>query len=262
MNALLTLSKWGDQYDRQARLYPGLLTILPVLVLLVCVFGASHPLLITAVSLLIGCGAPLLLSTIARDLGKALEDRLSTQWGGRPTSILLRHRDTTIDALTKKEYHRIIGQGLAKSAPTNGLEQRNPEQADTFYRAGTAWLIAKTQDNNKHGLVFRENLNYGFQRNLRGLKWIGIALSLVALALGFLRLFLQSRTSGDAASILRTISITHILPITISAAMLLCWIFLVTEKSVRRAGFAYADRLIRTCDQLAVKPKQQRGPKN
>ncbi len=259
MNALQTLSKWGDSYDREARLYPGLLTILPALVLLFCVFGVRHPLLMTAVSLLIACGGPLFLSRIARDLGKALEDRLNEKWGGKPTTILLRHRDTTINGLTKKEYHRIIGEGLTKNAPTTGLEEKNPEQADTFYRAGTVWLISKTQDTKKHALVFRENKNYGFQRNLRGLKWIGMLISFVALTTSVLHFFLHAVTSGDVTSILRSMSISHIFPMTISSVMLLCWIFLVTERSVQRAGFAYADRLIRTCDQLAAKPKRQKA---
>jgi hypothetical protein len=259
MNILQPLSKWGDSYDREARLYPGLLTILPALVLLVCVFGAKHPLLMTAVSLLIASGGPLLLSRIARDLGKALEDRLNAKWGGKPTTILLRHKDTTINALTKKEYHRVIGEGLTKNAPSTGLEEKNPEQADTFYRAGTAWLISKTQDTKKHALVFRENKNYGFQRNLRGLKWIGMLISCMALTASGLHFFLHADPSGDMTSIMRSMSIIHILPMTISGVMLLCWIFLVTEQSVQRAGFAYADRLIRACDQLATKPKRQQA---
>lgn len=239
-------------------MYPGLLTILPALVLLICVFGPKHPLLMTAVSLLIASGGPMLLSRIARDLGKALEDQLNAKWGGKPTTILLQHRNTTINALTKKKYHLVIGEGLSKSVPTTGLEEKNPEQADTFYRAGTAWLISKTQDTKKHALVFRENKNYGFQRNLRGLKWIGILIAFGTLAASVLHFFLNTAPSGDIASIMRSMSIVHILPLTISGAMLLFWVFLVTEQSVQRAGFAYADRLIRACDQLAARSTRQK----
>ncbi len=116
-------------------------------------------------------------------------------------------------------------------------------------------MISKTQDTKKHSLVFRENKNYGFQRNLRGLKWIGMLIAFATLAASVLHFILHTAPSEEMTSILRTMSIVHILPMTISAVMLLCWIFLVTEQSVRRAGFAYADRLIRTCDYLAGKRK-------
>lgn len=258
MNALLTLTKWSDTYDREARLYPGLLAILPVLVLLVCIFGPKHPLLTTAVSLLFACGGPLLLGKIARDLGKALEQRLNIEWGGQPTTILLRHRDKTINALTKKEYHRTLALGLSKAAPTASLEERNPEQADTFYRAGAAWLISKTQDTKRHSLVFRENRHYGFQRNLRGLKWIGVSLSFATLGTSLTHLYLKAGALSGPNQLLYIMSVEHVLPITISAGMLLSWLFLVTKQSVKRAGFAYADRLIRTCEQFASKTKSRK----
>jgi hypothetical protein len=208
---------------------------------------------------MLACGVPLLLSRIARDLGKALEQRLNIQWGGQPTTILLRHQDATVNGLTKKEYHRIIGQGIGKSPPTPGAEAKNLEQADTFYRAGTAWLISKTQDTKKHALVFRENKHYGFQRNLRGLKGIGIFFAFVTFAISVLQLYIHAGASNELGPLLQAMSIQLIVPMTISGVMLLSWILLVTEKSVQRAGFAYADRLIRTCDQLAAKPKRQKA---
>lgn len=250
MNILHTLYNWGDSYDRVARLYPGLLTILPILVFLVCVYGSDHPVLVTTVTLLVACGGPLFLSRIARDLGKSLEEGLNSKWGGKPVTILLRHRDTTIDSLTKKKYHRMIGRGIAKSAPTNALEARKPDQADVFYRAGTAWLISQTQDIKRHPLLFRENKHYGFQRNLRGLKWVAIPIALITLIISAFHLYVVSGANADLHQFLRSASLVHILPLAFSGVMLLCWIFFVTENSVRRAGFAYADRLVRACDVL------------
>ncbi|MRW91176.1 hypothetical protein GJ699_14365 [Duganella sp. FT80W] len=220
------------------------------------IFGSKHPLLMTAVSLLITCGGPLLLARIARDLGKALEERLNGEWGGKPTTVLLRHRDSTIDSLTKKQYHLAIGQGISRAAPSPALEDKSPEQADTFYRAGSAWLISKTQDTKKHALVFKENKHYGFQRNMRGLKWIGIVISCATMAISAVHFYLQTDMSGSVRQILSSVSIQQAMPITISAIMLVCWIFLVTERSVRRAGFAYADRLIRTCAVITTKQKK------
>ena len=55
MLALIELAK--DPYERKARLAPGLLVALPLLVPLVCVYGARHPVLTALVGLLGGCGA-------------------------------------------------------------------------------------------------------------------------------------------------------------------------------------------------------------
>jgi hypothetical protein len=254
MNPAQLLSRWSDSYDREARLYPALLTLLPLVLLLVCVFGARHPVLVGVLSTLIACGGPLLLARLARDRGKALEDRLIGTWGGKPTTIILRHQDDTIDALTKKKYHEVLGKALSALPPTPESEKQDLATADTFYRAATAWLISQTQDTKKHALVFKENKNYGFQRNLCGMKSAGVLMSIVAVlgsaAHTFFSLHIANVTDLPK---LTDATIVDILPISFSLLMFLCWCFLVTENSVKRSGYAYGDRLLRTCNVL--KPK-------
>ena len=46
-----------DPYERKARVVPGLLVALPVLVPLLCVYGPKHPVLTGVIGLLGGCGA-------------------------------------------------------------------------------------------------------------------------------------------------------------------------------------------------------------
>lgn len=72
MIGLIELFK--DPYERKARLTPGLLVALPVLVPLVCVYGPRHPVLTAVVGLLGGCGALYALASIARGRGKKLEE--------------------------------------------------------------------------------------------------------------------------------------------------------------------------------------------
>ncbi|MFT4194728.1 hypothetical protein [Ottowia sp.] len=93
MPALVELAK--DPYERKARLAPGLLTTLPLLVPLVCVYGARHPILTALVGLLAGCGAMYTLASVACVRGKKLEDRLVQRWGIMPTTLALRDRDQT-----------------------------------------------------------------------------------------------------------------------------------------------------------------------
>lgn len=136
MNSL-SLSRWGDPYDREARLYPALISMMPILVLFGCLYGPKHPLLVWGVSIVTACGGPLLLSRLARDLGKALEEKLIVEWMGKPTTILLRHSDRTIDPYTKALYHETLGTGLSRKPPTLEDEETNRQASDDFYRAST-----------------------------------------------------------------------------------------------------------------------------
>ena len=55
-----------DPYERKARVIPGLLVALPLLVPLLCVYGAKHPVLTGVIGLLGGCGAIYALASVAR----------------------------------------------------------------------------------------------------------------------------------------------------------------------------------------------------
>lgn len=70
-----------DPYERNARVVPGLLVALPLLVPLLCVYGAKHPVLTGLIGLLAGCGAIYALASVARGRGKKLEESLVATWG-------------------------------------------------------------------------------------------------------------------------------------------------------------------------------------
>jgi hypothetical protein len=58
-----------------------------------------------------------LLVNVSRGEGKRIQPSLLKKWGGWPSTIVLRHSDTTIDAYTKARYHA----ALAKLAPDVSL---------------------------------------------------------------------------------------------------------------------------------------------
>lgn len=91
-----------DPYDRQARATPALMVVLPLLLPLVAHYGLKHPALTAVLAVLSSCGAVYTLSSIARGRGKTLETKLIAKWGGLPTTIALRHRDTHLDSVTKR----------------------------------------------------------------------------------------------------------------------------------------------------------------
>jgi len=65
-----------DPYQQKARVFPGLLTALPLLVPLLWILGPKNPVLTALVTLATSCGAIYGLASVARGLGKRLEERL------------------------------------------------------------------------------------------------------------------------------------------------------------------------------------------
>lgn len=69
------------RYERKARVTPGLLLALPLLVPLVAVYGPKNAVLTGILAVLGGCGAIFALDNIARGRGKRLEEALVRHWG-------------------------------------------------------------------------------------------------------------------------------------------------------------------------------------
>jgi hypothetical protein len=79
-----------DNYGRQARLFPGLLTIFPSLLAVLAWFPALllSSLGGTLLTLASSCGLLYALSSLARTKGKLVEERLLKDWGvGRPPTF-------------------------------------------------------------------------------------------------------------------------------------------------------------------------------
>lgn len=231
-----------DPYERQARVMPGLIVTLPILVPLVCVYGAKNPLLTAVGALLGGCGAIYALANIARGLGKRLEERLINSWGGLPSTIMLRHRDSFLDSVTKARYHDAIRRKLGIQVPAPDEEVANPAKADDVYRAATRRLRELTR--NDKGLLFKENIAYGFHRNMLAMKPIGIVTSVCGVLSGMLMAgVIGMRTPFVNFVNVHGIGLPAGLTLLVSVVLFVIWLFYFNEQAVRRIGFSYAERL-------------------
>lgn len=241
MIAIFELVK--DPYERKARVIPGLLVSLPLLVPLLCVYGAKHPVLTSVIGLLGGCGAIYALASVARGRGKKLEEKLVARWGGMPTTLALRHREKKIlDSISKRRYHDAITLKLGIAMPTAEEEAADPEKADDIYIGATKRLRELTRTNKK--LLLKENIAYGFHRNMVAMKVVGILSCLSGLVYGCL-----------IAGVLRVkppeVDLIHLadpglaagLTLLISSALLMAWLFYFDSAAVKRMGIAYAERL-------------------
>ena len=242
------LNHWAslvtDPYERAARLYPALLTLLPMLIALATSSVFGKPLATQLLTLSGACGAAYLLANISRMLGKAQEEKLYAKWGGTPTTQLLRHRNEFIDAHTKQRHHAFLARKIKIDFPTSEQELAAPAAADEIYRAGVKWLLGKTRDKKRFVLLFKENISYGFHRNGYGLKWTGTLLGLGSIA------WLVSATYVEAQGNWSALPLDHLVTIGIEVAITLTWAFYFSEPRVKQAAHAYADMLLRACDEL------------
>lgn len=244
-----------DPYERKARVTPGLLLCLPLLVPLVCVYGPKHPVLTSVVALLGGCGAIYVLASISRGLGKKLEEKLVKEWGGMPTTLILRHRDTFLDSISKRRYHDAIASKLGIPMPTADQEAADPEKADDTYQGATRRLRELTRTDKQ--LLLTENIAYGFHRNMLALKPLGILVCLAGVFYGLvIAKVLQIDSMHLAPVHLADPGLPAGLTLLVSVSLLLAWLGYFNSGTVRRIGFVYAERLLECLDKL---PSAARG---
>lgn len=243
-----------DGYDRKARLYPALLLLTPIVVTIIALWPATFSTLKAISATVVGCGGAFFLSQLARDAGKQREKTLFQEWGGLPSVAVFRHRDSRFDSITKARFHKKLA-SLVKGAkaPSASQEQTDPTGADLAYSAWSTYLRVNTRDTKKYPLVFRELVNYGFRRNLWGMRKIGITASAGAFLI----------TSALCAERYRaTTGINEELAgaATLALIFLLLWIFRFTGDWVRVPADAYAERLAEAADTIggpANSPRKQ-----
>lgn len=245
-----------DSYDRQARATPALMVVLPLLLPLVAHYGLKHPALTAVLAVLSSCGAIYTLSSIARGRGKALETKLIAKWGGLPTTIALRHRDTHLDLVTKRGYHEAIASKLNIKMPSVEEERLDPDAADDSYKAAGVKLRELTRADKK--LLLKENIAYGFHRNMVAMKPIGIVVCMVALVYCALlsKAFLWHLPYFDIDA-LAALGIDAGLGFLVALAMLGFWLFHFREDLVKTFGYAYADRLFESIGGVKAAPKKR-----
>lgn len=227
----------------KARFYPAALTLLPAVLTVYVWCKPLFDLLYGGLSAFIAVGILFLLADWARALGRGVESRLYAEWGGKPTTMWLRHRDNHLDQYTKDRYFKFFSKSVSGwKAPTAAQEAKNLADADARYESAVKWLIQHRYNTKKYPLVFKENITYGFRRNSRGVKPFAILIVSGAILFGAIGLWLL----GANQAALRVIF--EIGAIAGSLGLLCFWIFFVNDTSVRDAADAYARALLGTCD--------------
>lgn len=239
------LPKFYDEYDRRARLLPGLLVLSP----LIFSVWAWFPEITTwsiVISILISCGGPALLARTVRDRGKKKEDSLYRSVNRKlPTTTMLRHRDDIIDPFTKQRYHDILQKKINNiSFPCAEVELENPALADHQYDSAINWLKEKTRNTKEFPLVKEELINYGFARNLWGMKQYGLSLSLLMVITNCFIIYSRYEMKFQAVAPILWVSLIFCIGIVF------WWIAFVKKNMVISTANAYARSLLAACERL------------
>ena len=243
------LNSLFDPYDRKARLAPALLCGLPLcvsVVLLIPEVGADWA---AVGGLVLYCGGATFLAQVGRDRGKVLEPKLYASWGGKPSVAMLRHADTRLSASTKNRYRAFLQRVVPELALASAEDERaNPEEAEDGYESANSWLLARTRDRERFGLLFRENINYGFRRNVWALRpW---AFGLEAVAIMVVGVVTLESWTGELATTIHAISVEVWASFVLTVVHGFFFAFKIREGWVRLAAEAYAQQLLAACDVL------------
>lgn len=234
-----------DKYSLNARIYPVIILLLPVVIIGIS-YSIKYESYIQVLSTLgISAALTYFLSNLGRDKGKQIEPNLWKKWGGMPTVQLLSFRNEIIDKHTKRKYHKLL---LALSPIEESdidFENASIDFVSDIYKSWTRFLISKTRDTKQFSLLFKENISYGFRRNLWGLKKISLV---------FIFLILLGNYGFQVFNYGITEISKYPLQFFISEILLILltfiWIFWINAEWIKIPAFAYGERLLESIEKI------------
>jgi len=235
-----------DNYELKARIFPAVLTAMPFGVSFVIwypdIIGSFESSIIFTVVILILLFS---LAKVVRERGKRIQNNLLDEWGDFPTTIILKYSDDTLDVNTKKRYHRYLNSKISeiKLPTTKEQELKDPKLYNGNYRSAVRWLLEKARDHNQYPLVYQENINYGFSRNLLGMKYFGVTFSILSFFFNIFHIYWFSHFSYEELLLIKVVS-------SLSASLIFLgfWVFFVKKDWVTKTAWTYAEVLLSICE--------------
>lgn len=183
------MKKPFDIYGMLARVFPSLLTAIPVFVLLFFL-SADAELKELGQFLLslkfyggitLGLVALYFYGQMIRFVSKLLEESYFIKRSGFPSAYLMSYADGTHSKAYKDKYRTKVKRDFDMDLPDETAEAQDPEEAKKRLAEATKQVILKVQ---KGQLVFKHNIWYGFVRNLTGGAFLSLAVCTANILLG------------------------------------------------------------------------------
>jgi len=227
------LKKWFDEYEIKARLIPGIILCLPLFFLGIAVPKEWF----SKVSLLVGetvifIAFCKILMGLAQTAGNKYQDKIKKEWNGLPSTRFLRKEDPKY-SLEFKE--KVVGK--VKELLEINLDIENDLSINTAFSAIKTYL--HKYDKDKKWQKF--NIEYGFHRNLSGLRLWLISSHMFALILYVSLDYLKFAVLSGAVLVLWGIIL-----------MVLLIVSYTSPRSCRINSEHYADSTIMTFYEMPV----------
>lgn len=179
MPSILQFLKIADSYERKARFFPAFIVVLPIVVFAMSLRlpddGWVKKLLITG-----GAGSALVvaLAHMASAAGNRFGDAFWKKRGALPTIRWLRTSDTAHSSQQKQQWcdgiKKLTGLDIAAAVATK------PQEEDAIISDAIRQLRYQIRGKATAKMVDKHNEEYGFARNLAGLRWLMLASSILA----------------------------------------------------------------------------------
>lgn len=223
-----------DLYERKARLTPGLFTLAPVSLAIAALGLKKIPVVAIVGAVLVAAGGSYLLAVLVGNLGRRAQGTLEAAWSGLPTTLLLRMRTVANNPAQRDIWRKAIQDFTDVTLLDEAAEKSDPRGADNLIKAAVGQAVHIGHGDGGHPLVAAENAQFGLERNIYGLRWVGrgVAFGCAAAlyAIAFLLAGDISRVAVLSGAVLNTL-------------LFLGWIVVPSQKRVKAAGFRYATQL-------------------
>jgi len=250
------ITQYFDHYVISARVKPAFFVVLPLAVTSIAWLPQTQQLGGAILTFLVSFGVIGFFSNLISNAGNVLQVRLFNEWGGAPTTTLLRFSDTHLDSYTKRRYHRQLEEMIPSLImPTQEQEIANSSDADECYTSAAVFLREHSRDKSKYPLVYADNVAYGYARNLLVMKPWGIMSAAIAIAMNLVLFYPEISAHlqmGQEGSLSWTEKI-GLLSTVVSFVMLWVFTFTVNREYVKGRAVRYAKSLLTVCDTVALK---------
>ncbi|MFG3384233.1 hypothetical protein [Streptomyces sp. NPDC047999] len=232
---------WLDEYERRARLVPGLLAIFPLAILLSIMSLRQLPTVSYAMGAVVLIGTPVAIADIVRQRGRKAEKALWDSWGGPPTTVWLRLREPSENEVQRDLWRKAVAEVSRVELLSLRAERANPSRADQAITTAVGRLRDRTRDTERFKLLFNENRSYGFTRNLYGVRWIGRCISLGGvLVAGAYMAWLSVVRHQDG------VTAENLFGAAVCSAFFIYWCVWPSAGRVREAANKYAQQLLQS----------------
>jgi hypothetical protein len=171
-----------NEYDLKARIAPGLVLSVPVLVTAIFLAPETAHWPVFAAGSVPALAIIYALGQFARFRGRAIEPPLWASWGGAPSTRYLRHSDATFGAELKNRLQSAVARQFSMRLSSEHEEATDPERADQRIEDVFRRVRPHLRHCDPKGLWFDHDIEYGFCRNLLGSRVVWVALAIAGSA--------------------------------------------------------------------------------